>query len=215
MARRQSTRVRLLGSTGSIDVADLAGPPRRVRRPKLATIDPEQATRVLGLDLAIGTTGWAFLLAGRPVAHGSFALPDRGRNETLAHWLGRRAVELARQVALLVSCHAPEVVGYEFPDSPRPVWSGGTKGREFHATQGLARAEGMLVAAWPSIGGAARLVAVPSSHVRRVSAGRANATKDQVSYGLRVYRGWDLTGWTEDAVDAAAVALAAREGRIE
>jgi hypothetical protein len=168
-------------------------------------------TRVLGLDLAIGTTGWCLLVAGQPVAHGSFTLPDRAKNETLAHWLGRRAEHLARQVSVLLYDHQPELVGYEFPDSPRPEWSGGTKGREFHAVQGLSRAEGFLVALWPVIGANLRLVAVPASLVRRTAAGRVNANKGQVRYGLMTYRQWDLSGWSDNEVDASAVALAARE----
>lgn len=121
-------------------------------------------------------------------------------------------MELARLVSLLVTQHRPELVAYEYPDETRPSWSGGSKGREFLAVQGLSRAEGFLVAQWPAIGGGAHLVAVPVSVAKRVATGRTNASKDQVSYALRTYKGWDLTGWTTDEVDAASIALAAREG---
>ena len=188
---------------------------RRGRRPPIlpsASKVRPVPTVVLGLDLAIQTTGWALLVGGRPDAHGVFTLPDRRRGEPLAAWLMRRAEELARQIDVLLFAHTPEIVGYEYPDSPRQSWSGGAKGREFHAVQGLSRAEGMLLALWPTCGRGLPLVAVPASEARRLATGRPGATKEQVAYALRTYRGWDLAGWGEDEVDAASVALAAREG---
>lgn len=66
----------------------------------------------------------------------------------------------------------------------------------------------------PTCGRGLPLVAVPASEARRLATGRPGATKEQVAYALRTYRGWDLAGWGEDEVDAASVALAAREGII-
>lgn len=184
-------------------------------KPPTAVAAPESseshATRVLGLDLAASTTGYCLLVGGRPEAHGSFTLPDRRRRESLSSWLSRRSEELGRQVMLLVSTHRPELVGWEYPDTYRRSWSGGTKAREFVVAQALGRTQGMLVTLWPQIGAGVRLVEVSTSDAKRLAAGRVDASKDQVNYGLRTYRGWDLRGWTEDAVDAAAVALAARE----
>lgn len=188
------------------------GRPPRSTAPGTAPGTTGAPTRVLGLDLAINTTGWCLLVGGMPAAHGTFEIARHHRKgEGVASWLGRRAADLAAQVRLLVTRYSPEVVGYEYPDTPRPGWSGGNKGREFSAVQGLSRAEGFLVAMWPAIGGGVRLVAVPASIGRRSLTGRVGATKDQVNYALRTYRGYDLTGWGEDEVDAAAIALAVRE----
>lgn len=202
--------VRLLGLTGAVRLPETAG--RRPIPPKPAAVATHDATRVLGLDLSIGTTGWALLVAGQPAAHGSFTLPDRRQHESLARWLGRRSEELAHHVRLLVSKHDPELVAYEYPDTWRRSWSGGTKGREFMAVQGLARAEGMLVTIWQARGGLPPLHSVSTSDAKRIAAGRVDAGKDQVRWALQTYRQWDLSGWTADEVDAAAVALAAREG---
>lgn len=202
--------VRLLGLPGTVQIPKSA--PRRPAPPTPATAVAQDATRVLGLDLSIGTTGWALLVGGQPAAHGSFTLPDRRRNESLANWLGRRSEELAHHVRLLVSKHDPEMVAYEYPDTWRRSWSGGTKGREFMAVQGLARDEGMLITIWWIRGGLPPLVSVSTSDAKRIAAGRVDASKDQVRWALQTYRQWDLSGWTTDEVDAAAVALAAREG---
>jgi hypothetical protein len=192
-----------------------AAMPRRGRRPpppttRTATAAPDPR-RILGLDLAMGTTGWALLNRGWPEAHGSFALPDRRRGEPLAAWLTRRAAEMARQLDVLLYAQAPEAVGYEFPDGPRPSWSGGSKGREFNAVQGLSRAEGMLVALWPTCGRGLPLVSVPASEMRRIVTGQVNANKQQVAWALATYRRWDVRGWTEDEVDAGGIALATPE----
>lgn len=169
------------------------------------------ATRVLGLDLAARTTGYAMLVGGEPVDHGAFTLPDRARNESLASWMERRSAELGRHIGLLIARHTPEVVGFEVIDETRPSWSGGSKGREMVVSQALGRAQGMLVAQWRLLGGGARLVAVPVTLAKRTATGQVNASKDQVAYGLRVFRGFDLTGWDHDSIDALAIALAARE----
>lgn len=207
--RRQPDTVTMLGAGHTIRVET----GRRVLPAPAMPADASiEATRILGLDLAMGTTGWCLLVGGRPEAHGSFDLPGRPHvREGLASFLRRRADELARQVGLLVRTHRPEIVGYEYPDLARPHYSGGSKGREFAAVQGLSRAEGFLIARWDAIGGDARLVAVPMSEAKRLVAGRPGATKDQVAWALVTYRQWNLRGWTPDQVDAAAVALAARE----
>jgi Holliday junction resolvasome RuvABC endonuclease subunit len=170
---------------------------------------PGAPERVLGLDLAMGTTGWCLLVRGRPAAHGVFHLPDRRRNEPLAEWMGRRAAALAEQVRLLLGLHRPAVVAFEYPDTYRRAWSGGTKGREFEVSQALGRVQGFLVAAWPQIGGDARLVAVSTSEAKRTVTGRVTANKDQVRLHLALDYRWDLDGWSDDETDAGAVALAA------
>jgi Holliday junction resolvasome RuvABC endonuclease subunit len=213
--RLSANAVRALGA-GHL----LADPqPSRRRTPPIRPPAPPRtkaidATRVLGLDLAARTTGYAMLVGGAVVDHGAFTLPDRAKGETTAHWMERRAAELGRQVDLLVSRHRPEVVGFEVIDETRPAWSGGSKGREMVVSQALGRAQGALVAQWARIGGGSRLVAVPVSTAKRLATGRVNASKDQVAYGLRVMRGYDLAGWSDDAVDALAIALAAREDGI-
>lgn len=203
--------VRMLGTGISVPVAEREPARRRTPPPAPRTATGMQPTRVLGLDLAIGTTGWCLLVSGQPAAHGSFKLPDRAKQETLAHWLERRAADLKHHVTFLVANHRPEIVAYEYPDTWRRSWSGGTKGREFMAVQGLSRAEGMLVALWSSVGNPPRLMAVSTSDAKRTVTGRVDASKDQVAWALRTHRGWDLRGWTADEVDAGAVALTARE----
>ncbi len=218
MARRPrltSRQVRLLGAGQVLDAGPSPAPLGRrppPPKPRQTIATAPRPSRVLGLDLAAQTTGWCLLVDGQPASHGTFALPDRKRNEPLTEWLGRRAEELARQVRLIVASARPGIVAYEFPDAPRPSWSGGSKGREFLVAQALGRAEGFLVARWPEIGGEALLVAVPASRAKRVATGRVNATKDQVRWALATYRRWDLAGWSDDESDAAAVALAAFEG---
>lgn len=184
-------------------------PPRIGARTAVASSD---ATRVLGLDLAMQTTGWCMLIGGQPAAHGTFHLPDRRKGESLASWLTRRSDELGRQVELLVALHCPEVVGFETPDTYRRAWSGGTKGREFEVSLALGRVQGFLVAQWRVIGQGAELSAVTTSDAKRVATGRVDASKDQVAYHLRVTQRWDLTGWCSDEIDAAAIALAVWEG---
>jgi Holliday junction resolvasome RuvABC endonuclease subunit len=157
----------------------------------------------------MGTTGWCVITRGRPVAHGVFHLPDRRRAEPLADWMGRRAAALAEQVRLLVLTLRPEIVGFEYPDTYRRAWSGGTKGREFEVSQALGRVQGFLVAAWPEIGQGARLVAVSTSEAKRTVTGRVTANKDQVRLHLALDYRWDLSGWSDDESDAGAVALAA------
>jgi hypothetical protein len=205
--RRQGRGVTLLGAG-----ITLTTPRRQPPRPPQAAIGSDDGTRVLGLDLAMIHTGWCLLVGGQPAAHGVVELPPRQRrDETLAGFLGRRAEELAQQITHLIVTHRPEIVGYEYPDVPRPHWSGGSKGREFNAVQGLSRAEGFLVALWPQIGQGVRLVAVPMTVAKRKATGSVGANKDSVRWGLQTYRRWDLRGWDDNAVDAAAVALAVRE----
>lgn len=189
--------------------------------PQALRVAPEASRasqRVLGLDLAMGTTGWCLLAGGRAVEHGSFMLPDRLRRksgeEPLADWLGRRAEELARQVGLLVRLHTPDLVGYEYPDTYRRAWSGGSKGREFEVCQALGRVQGFLIARWPEIGGDARLVAVSTSDAKRTATGRVDANKAQVKWALATLRGFDVARWGDDESDALAVALAVTEGRV-
>src|SRR5690348_10641889 len=96
--RIASQGLRLAGAGHAVRIEtgrDITDPPRRPVRgrepPKPASGDVgvvDGRTRVLGLDLA-STTGWALLAGGQPVAHGTFAVPDRSRNEALAHWHGR------------------------------------------------------------------------------------------------------------------------------
>lgn len=210
--RFTEAQLRQLGSGTAVAVpSSLRRRPPPKLPPVAVAVGDHDATRVLGLDLSARTTGYAMLVGGRPVDHGSFVLPDRARGESLAHWMERRAAELARHVDLLVSKHRPEIVGFEVIDETRPSWSGGSKGREMVVAQALGRAQGALVALWPRIGGAARLVAVGVGDAKRTATGRVTSTKDQVRYGLMTRYGFDLTGWTDDESDGLAVALAARE----
>lgn len=187
--------------------------PRRPAPPTIpATAQEDRPERVLGLDLAAQCTGYCLLVGGHPSAHGVFELPDRKRREPLAGWLGRWAAVLGEQVGILLALHAPDVVAWEYPDTYRRAWSGGSKGREFFVVQALGRVQGMLVALWPRIGGAIELVAVSTSDAKAAATGRVDANKEQVRYELWQRRRWDLVGWSLDETDAAAVALAAWEG---
>lgn len=182
------------------------GPPRTA----VATGGPD-VTRVLGLDLAMQRTGWALLVGGQPVAHGTFDLPRRRTGEPLAGWLSRRADDLVRHVRLLVATHLPQIVGFEYPDTYRRAWSGGSKGREFEVSLALGRVQGFLIARWSEIGPGVRLEAISTSDAKRAVVGRVDANKDQIRWGLTVLRGFDLTGWGDDESDACAVAIATRE----
>lgn len=205
-------RVRQLGSGATLEASGRPLAPRTAPKPARVSLEPTSAPeRILGLDLAMGLTGWCMLLDGRPGAHGTFALPSRRKDEPLADWLGRRAEELARQVRLLRVLHEPEVVAFEYPDTYRRSWSGGTKGREFEVSLALGRVQGFLVARWPEIGGDARLVAVSTSDAKRTVTGRVDASKDQVRMHLALDYRWDIAGWSDDESDAGAVALAAAD----
>jgi hypothetical protein len=226
MARPRLTpgqAVRMLGTGSGVDISDLVRDRRSRPRPRTQAGSgrptppkPGQnicpgARRILGLDLA-HTTGWALLVDGQPAAHGTFVMPDRSKNEKLAHWHGRQAARLSEYVRLLVSVHRPDVLAYEYPDGYRRAWSGGSKGREFVVAAGLGRLQGFLVALWPSIGGDARLVAVSTTDAKLTATGRVDANKAQVRWSLQTGRGFDFTGWTDDETDAASIAVAAREG---
>lgn len=182
------------------------------KAPRVAPGTILPATRVLGLDLSMQRTGYCVVAGGRPEARGTFKLPDRRRNEPLAAWLGRRADILAVEVRLLVSAHRPELVAFEYPDTYRRSWSGGSKGREFEVSQALGRVQGFLIAAWPEIGDGIPLVAVSTSEAKRTVTGSAAASKAQVRLHLALDFRWDLAGWSEDESDAGAVCLAVLRG---
>lgn len=205
----------MLGAGTAHGLVMRAERPKAIHPPRNPIPLPKKSpalTRVLGLDLSINTTGWCMLVDGQPSAHGYFTLPQKRKNERLAAWLLRRCDELERQIRHLMAVHAPDCVAFEYPDTYRRVWSGGSKGREFVVAQALGRAQGFLLALWPFMGDGKALVAISTSDAKRIATGRVDANKDQVRYALMTYRKWDLSRWTDDESDAAAVALAAYEG---
>lgn len=164
--------------------------------------------RVLALDLSIGTTGWAVLEPGPTfVDSGLFKLPVRKTTkEPRTTWNARRFEAMREAVVTLRRNHQPTLTAYEYPDKPRSVWGGGSKGREFHAMGGLGMAEGFLVAfhAYNHLD----LRAVSTSEAKWTATGLRDATKDRVRMDVaRLFAGIDLI--TEDEVDAIAVGLAA------
>lgn len=152
-------------------------------------------------------TGYCVVAGGRPEMSGTFKLPARRRVEPLADWLLRRSGVLTSTIRALLTTYHPELVAFEYPDTYRRSWSGGSKGREFEVSQALGRVQGFLIAAWPEIGDGIPLVAVSTSEAKRTVTGSAAASKAQVRMHLALDFRWDLAGWSEDESDAGAVAL--------
>jgi Holliday junction resolvasome RuvABC endonuclease subunit len=171
---------------------------------------------VLALDLAIGTTGWAVLDSVVDTVRlrraGHFTLPDRRKSESRASWNRRRYQAMRLQVRNLVSTYAPLLVAWEYPDSPRTIWSGGNKGREFHAMQGLGMAEGFILAILNEIPtpGMEQL-AISTTEAKRAATGQQRgASKQQVRRWLTIRLGaLVIDQLTDDEVDAVAVGMAA------
>jgi Holliday junction resolvasome RuvABC endonuclease subunit len=168
---------------------------------------------LLALDLAADKTGWAALGPGPTVlATGTYRTPDRQKGEARPDWLLRRMLKVELEVAGLLSRFGPTILAYEFPDRPRGAFAGGSKGREFHAMQGLANAEGLLVAVLRRWNG--RKVAVGASVAKKCVTTNRDAPKEVVrswlggtipGYGLPV------EGLGDDEVDAIAVGVTALE----
>jgi Holliday junction resolvasome RuvABC endonuclease subunit len=164
--------------------------------------------RVLALDLAIGTTGWAVLEPGPALlAYGLFKLPvRRTTKESRTAWNARRFEAMHGHIVALRRNHQPTLTAYEYPDKPRSVWGGGSKGREFHAMAGLGLAEGFLTAFHAT--NHLDLRAVSTSEAKYIATGLRDAMKDRVRMDMaRIFEGVELM--TEDEVDALAVGLAA------
>lgn len=168
---------------------------------------------LLALDLAAERTGWAALGSGPEViATGTYRTPGRGKGEGRADWMTRRLVKVQAVVAELLVRFRPAILAYEFPDRPRGYFAGGTKGREFHAAQGLGLAEGLLLGVLIGWGG--RKVAVGASVAKKCVTTNRDASKEVVrswlggrnpGYGLLV------EGLGEDEIDAIAVGVTALE----
>jgi Holliday junction resolvasome RuvABC endonuclease subunit len=173
-------------------------------------VEPMTDQRVLAFDLAIGVTGWCVLDPG-PIRldGGHFQLPDRRTREDRAAWNRRRLQAMGTHVRGLIQRWEPGVVAYEYPDKPRAAWSGGSKGREFHAMAGLALAEGFLLAilndiAYPPF----TQRAVSTSEAKRTTTGAVDASKKQVRRMIEIRTGWRLDELQDDEVDSLAVGLA-------
>lgn len=210
MPRRQRTLVTQGDRVAAAHIREITAT-RSAAKPPTSVLPVARPEVVLGLDLAMGVTGWCVLNLGQPKHHGSFELPQRRVREPLVSWLARRAEVLRQNVSMLIQRYDPDVTCYEYPDKPRSAWSGGTKGREFHAMQGLSRVEGFLVALWPQIAPDGVLAAISTSEAKVAATGRVAATKAQVKWTLMTYRGWDLSTWSDDESDAASICLAAWE----
>lgn len=193
---------------------------RRGRVPQ--TVSGQAATPVLGLDLS-GTVGWAVLGLGPSLAGaGHFGLRARRSGEPRADWLVRRAADLGVRLLWLLQRYEPATLAYEYLDRPfHRHWGGQrrvTPGSEFNAAWGLGRAEGMLAVLVanlipPEGRPPLRLVAIHMEEAKRATCGNANAGKQMVRDWLTGRYGWEFEGEPHDTSDAAAVALAALEGR--
>lgn len=168
---------------------------------------------LLSLDLAAETTGWAVLEAGpRLIASGTYRTPDRKKGESRPDWLLRRLLKVEMEVAALLGRFGPTILAYEFPDRPRGAFAGGSKGREFHAMQGLANAEGLLVAVLRRWTG--KKVAVGASVAKKCVTTNREAAKSVVKSwlgGTNPGYGLEVEGLSDDEIDAIAVGVTALE----
>lgn len=179
------------------DVLALADAPaptpiRRLRpnrpAPPIETMVPRTST-VLGLDLSSNVTGWAIVAAGRLGDHGTFTLPTSARvREGRADYLLRKGDVLADILGLLVRAYRPDVVAYEYPDRPRNVWSGGSKGREFVVARALGQMEICFLVAARALG--VTVIPVAVSAGKESVAGSAGASKARVRLSVYVWIGW-------------------------
>lgn len=202
-------QMRILGTGESVSIE-----PRRPRPPRRAEIGQlfPRETRVLGLDLAAVTTGWALFDGGKFQAAGSITLAgSRNTRETRPAFLLRRASVLNTDVKGLVEEYRPAVIAYEYADQARPVWSGGSKGREFLVAMALGQIEMALVIACARLD--VVLAPVPLSAAKIRLCRRANASKGQVrdEVAARIGRGI-VEQVTDDQSDACSIALAVLEG---
>lgn len=182
-------------------------------------------TRILALDLAIGTVGWAIMLRidePKParilpvVAAGHFDLPDKSNpRENRATTSMKRARELGARVLDLVHKHEFKWIFYEYPDKPRSRFAGGTHAgggplQEFRVMQGLGLAEGLLVGLAGELAAmhGVQLVAISTTEAKRAILGRDSGSKLQVRHAMESQFGWDLSRLTDDESDAVAVGVA-------
>lgn len=150
------------------------------------------------------------------IATGTYRTPDRRKGENRPDWLLRRLLAVELELATLMSKYGPTVLAYEFPDRPRGVFAGGSKGREFHAMRGLANAEGMLVAVLRRWAG--KKVAVGASVAKKCVTTNRDAPKSVVKSwlgGTNPGYGLEVEGLGEDEVDAIAVGVTALEFMAE
>jgi Holliday junction resolvasome RuvABC endonuclease subunit len=187
-----------------------APPPRR--RPPAATPLPAvpSAATVLGLDLALKTTGWAVVRERRLLAWGHFKLPDVGRvGEARVDLDRRRYAALMSELRRLSEAWGPSHLAFEYPERIGRDWWNSKRGPLVPYYLGLAR--GLLIAAHADAMPSARLVAVPMGAAKRAMTRTPNASKDLVRRALGV-RGIDVTPMTEDESDAVSIALVVFEG---
>lgn len=206
--RLNPREVRLLGVGASVAIEPVQ---RRPRKPsEVGQLFP-RSTRVLGLDLAIVTTGFALIDGGKLHAAGSIKLGDSPRaRETRPAFILRRSAELYRDIKGLVDEYEPAVIAYEYPDVARPHYSGGTKGREFLVARALGQAEVMLVLAVANM--APTLVSVPMTAAKRRLTGRPGATKGQIRDAVaRIVGQGVVEQLTDDQSDAISIAYAVLE----
>lgn len=166
-------------------------------------------SRVLGLDLALGTTGYALVEAGKVWETGSFTLPDSYRaGETVAHLDGRRLLAMERAVKGLLDKFYPEYVAFEFPKVVGRGWWDQKRGMLTPYYLGIAR--GLLVAALSRRMAPERILAVPIGGAKRIVAGSPSATKGRVKTCLTSRYDVPLrqaAAMTDDESDACAIAF--------
>jgi Holliday junction resolvasome RuvABC endonuclease subunit len=203
--------VRLLGTGTQVDDVFAKPRKRRVYTPAVVPTVPEDA-RVVGFDLALGTTGWCVVEAGQCLAFGSFTLPDRPlKGDTFPASLDQRRYEtLCQRVQAVVADHDPDYLAFEYPDRVGRGWWDQKRGPLTPYYLGLAR--GMFVAvAWPVMT-FAKLLPVPMLGAKRAITGTEAASKERVRLALHERFGWDVREMTLDQTDAGAIALAVFEG---
>lgn len=213
LTRDQAVRMLGTGQQATAAVDDIFGP-ARAPRPRREADVPQAApfSSVLGLDLALGTTGWCLIRdspkGARPIAHGSFVLPGTARKDEGPAGLDeRRFLALGEHVQQLYREHAPDYIAYEYPDKIGRGWWA-DQNRQPLTPYYLGIARGLLVAVLSAILAPDHVLPVPMGGAKRRVAGSPQASKERVRLCLESRHGWDVRGWTLDQTDAGAVALA-------
>jgi Holliday junction resolvasome RuvABC endonuclease subunit len=209
----RSDAVTLLGTSASTRADELFPEPTRKRayRPPVVPTVPADA-RVLGLDLALGTTGYAVVEAGACLGFGTIVLPDRLHVREAPFGLdARRLAVLAARLAEVVAAWQPTHLAFEFPERIGRDWWNDKRGPLTPYYLGLAR--GLLVGAVAPLLAAEQVLPVAMGAAKRVIAGSPSAPKARVRLSIAADYGWDMSAMSDDVTDAGAIALAVFGGR--
>lgn len=166
--------------------------------------------RVLGLDLALGTTGWAIVECGRLLDHGRFTLPSTIRKgETVAVLDARRFMDLRVNLDRLIRDSYPEYVAVESAAVTGRGWWSGKHSSSTPFYLGMAR--GLFIGAVLGLITVDRVLLVPMTKAKEIVAGSPSSSKERVRDCLISRYDWppkEVAKLSLDESDAAAIALA-------